>query len=152
MSKTTLDLSTLSDITDETHTVKVKAKADGYRDSEFSNEVNYTKISQQSYKFIFVVDYDVKDFHTYLKFGSPPENDTDYDINAAAAGMGFLRDGTAVYDGYIINNQANVAYVWGYKYETKIAGSVTLGYTNYTDATQVQLTGVTEITLYEGNY
>lgn len=43
MSKTTLDLSTLSDISDGTHTVKVKAKADGYRDSEFSNEVSYTK-------------------------------------------------------------------------------------------------------------
>ena len=45
MSKTTLDLSTLSDIADGTHTVKVKAKADGYRDSEFSNEVSYTKTS-----------------------------------------------------------------------------------------------------------
>ena len=45
MSKTTLDLSTLSDIADGTHTVKVKAKADGYRDSEFSNEVSYTKAS-----------------------------------------------------------------------------------------------------------
>lgn len=43
MSKTTLDLSTLSDITDGTHTVKVKAKAEGYIDSEFSNEVSYTK-------------------------------------------------------------------------------------------------------------
>lgn len=43
MSKTTLDLSTLSDIADGTHTVKVKAKADGYIDSEFSNEVSYTK-------------------------------------------------------------------------------------------------------------
>ena len=43
MSKTTLDLSTLSDITDGTHTVKVKAKASGYNDSEFSNEVSYTK-------------------------------------------------------------------------------------------------------------
>ena len=43
MSKTTLDLSTLPDIVDGTHTVKVKAKADGYRDSEFSNEVSYTK-------------------------------------------------------------------------------------------------------------
>lgn len=42
---TTLDLSTLSDIADGTHTVKVKAKADGYRDSEFSNEVSYTKTS-----------------------------------------------------------------------------------------------------------
>lgn len=44
MSKTTLDLSTLSDITDGTHTVKVKAKASGYNDSEFSNEVSYTKV------------------------------------------------------------------------------------------------------------
>ena len=43
MSKTTLDLSTLSDITDGTHTVKVKAKASGYNDSDFSNEVSYTK-------------------------------------------------------------------------------------------------------------
>ena len=45
MNKTTLDLSTLSDITDGAHTVKVKAKADGYNDSEFSNEVSYTKAS-----------------------------------------------------------------------------------------------------------
>ena len=40
---TTFDLSTLSDIADGSHTVKVKAKADGYIDSEFSNEVSYTK-------------------------------------------------------------------------------------------------------------
>ena len=45
MSKIALDLSTLSDIADGAHTVKVKAKADGYIDSEFSNEVNYTKSS-----------------------------------------------------------------------------------------------------------
>lgn len=45
VSTTTLDLSTLSDISDGTHTVKVKAKADGYRDSEFSNEVEWTKSS-----------------------------------------------------------------------------------------------------------
>lgn len=42
MSKTTLDLSTLA-LTYGTHTVKVKAKADGYRDSEFSNGVAYVK-------------------------------------------------------------------------------------------------------------
>lgn len=47
MSKTTLDLSTLPDISDGTHSVKVKAKANGYRDSEFSNEVSYTKSSKQ---------------------------------------------------------------------------------------------------------
>lgn len=40
---TTLDLSTLPDISDGAHTVKVKAKASGYNDSEFSNEVSYTK-------------------------------------------------------------------------------------------------------------
>ena len=40
---TTFDLSTLSDIADGAHTVKVKAKAEGYNDSEFSNEVSYTK-------------------------------------------------------------------------------------------------------------
>ena len=40
---TTFDLSALSDIADGAHTVKVKAKANGYRDSEFSNEVSYTK-------------------------------------------------------------------------------------------------------------
>ena len=43
MSKTIIDLSTLSDIAVGAHTVKVKAKADGYNDSEFSNEVSYTK-------------------------------------------------------------------------------------------------------------
>lgn len=42
------DLSTLSDISDGTHIVKVKAKADGYRDSEFSNEVEYTKATSIS--------------------------------------------------------------------------------------------------------
>lgn len=56
MSKTTLDLSTLSDITDGTHTVKVKAKADGYRDSEFSNEVSYTKASA-GYKVTFASNF-----------------------------------------------------------------------------------------------
>lgn len=59
MSKTTLDLSTLSDIADGTHTVKVKAKADGYRDSEFSNEVSYTKASSQGYYITFAnIAYD----------------------------------------------------------------------------------------------
>ena len=42
-STTTFDLSTLSDIADGAHTVKVKAKASGYNESEFSNEVSYTK-------------------------------------------------------------------------------------------------------------
>ena len=59
MSKTTLDLSTLPDISDGAHTVKVKAKADGYRDSEFSNEVSYTKAASQGYYITFAnIAYD----------------------------------------------------------------------------------------------
>lgn len=54
MSKTTLDLSTLSDISDGTHTVKVKAKADGYRDSEFSNEVSYTKVTPATFTRVYL--------------------------------------------------------------------------------------------------
>lgn len=57
--KTTLDLSTLPDITDGTHTVKVKAKANGYIDSEFSNEVSYTKAASQGYYITFAnIAYD----------------------------------------------------------------------------------------------
>lgn len=60
MSKTTLDLSTLSDIADGAHTVKVKAKASGYNDSEFSNEVSYTKTSApQVYTVTFSSDFTV---------------------------------------------------------------------------------------------
>ena len=62
MSKTTLDLSTLSDIADGAPTVKVKAKADGYRDSEFSNEVSYTKAPMAKYKVTFTGSYYAGDF------------------------------------------------------------------------------------------
>lgn len=49
------DLATL-DLADGTHTIKVKAKADGYRDSEFSNEVSYTK-APAGYKVTFASDF-----------------------------------------------------------------------------------------------
>ena len=66
MSKTTLDLSTLSDIADGAHTVKVKAKADGYRDSEFSNEVSYTKTSAPPvYTVTFSSDFTVTGYYLY---------------------------------------------------------------------------------------
>lgn len=53
---TTVDLSTLSDIADGAHTVKVKAKADGYIDSEFSNEVSYAK-APAGYKVTFASNF-----------------------------------------------------------------------------------------------
>lgn len=61
---TTVDLSTLSDIADGAHTVKVKAKASGYNDSEFSNEVSYTKapaVKQIHITKLFVSNNKVKD-------------------------------------------------------------------------------------------
>lgn len=69
MSKTTLDLSTLSDISDGTHTVKVKAKADGYRDSEFSAPITFTKESSQGYYITFAnvaYDYDISE-HVFIQ-------------------------------------------------------------------------------------
>lgn len=81
MSKTTLDLSTLSDITDGAHTVKVKAKADGYNDSEFSNEVSYNKapagkrITALSAK----NDGSAQVYLCYLKFDGVA-SPTDYDV------------------------------------------------------------------------
>lgn len=54
--QTTFDLSTLPGISDGTHTVKVKAKADGYSDSEFSNEVSYTK-APAGYKVTFASNF-----------------------------------------------------------------------------------------------
>ena len=66
MSKTTLDLSTLSDISDGSHIVKVKAKADGYIDSEFSNEVSYTKTSAPPvYTVTFSSDFTVTGYYLY---------------------------------------------------------------------------------------
>ena len=62
MSKTTLDLSTLSDIADGAHTVKVKAKADGYIDSEFSNEVSYTKEPAPSLTNYILFEGETSDF------------------------------------------------------------------------------------------
>ena len=63
---TTVDLSTLSDIADGAHTVKVKAKADGYIDSEFSNEVSYTKTSVPPvYTVTFSSDFTVTGKYLY---------------------------------------------------------------------------------------
>ena len=99
---TTVDLSTLSDITDGAHTVKVKAKASGYNDSEFSNEVSYTKapaVKQIHITKLFVSNNKVKDTgftSTYnMKFdGQVTNSDKDlqvimsrYNINVTLFGV-----------------------------------------------------------------
>ena len=85
---TTFDLSTLSDIADGAHTVKVKAKASGYNDSEFSNEVSYTKAPAVVTYSGYMYDnahYKISAFGTDLEgniIESIPTNDT-YFVNVS---------------------------------------------------------------------
>lgn len=128
MSKTTLDLSTLSDITDGTHTVKVKAKADGYRDSEFSNEVKYTKSSG------FTITFD-QNFSraatynpTFVKVNTPPSSDSDTTIQ------------TQPYPGLTGNNPVSGVtklYVWGYGYVNSAGETILLNDSSYNNAVEI---------------
>lgn len=119
MSKTKLDLSTLSDIADGTHTVKVKAKADGYIDSEFSNEVSYTKMPQAV---TFTLDKESHrtgdDAATYIKLNNTPVNANDYDYRVE---VNDLHDSDHLYNkaGDVVTTpvtlSANCVYVWGFQ-------------------------------------
>lgn len=103
--KTTLDLSTLSDITVGTHTVKVKAKADGYRDSEFSNEVSYTKSS----------GYTV----TFTRAQSGMNGSWQYTLNDGAVWASISQSATPI----VVENVSQIkfrtkSFSSGYPYET----------------------------------
>lgn len=119
MSKTTLDLSTLSDISDGTHTVKVKAKADGYRDSEFSNEVSYTKTPQPVNFTLYKEDGDTgSDIPTYIKLDGAPTNANDYDYKVKGDGSSYASDTLYNKAGVAILNpvtlSARYIYAWGW--------------------------------------
>lgn len=121
MSKTTLDLSTLSDITDGTHTVKVKAKADGYIDSDFSNEVSYTKAPQSVNFTLYKAEGQTGDnIPTYIKLDGAPSNADDYDYKVEGDGShGYHSDTFYNKAGTVISNpvtlSANYVYAWGFK-------------------------------------
>lgn len=122
MSKTTLDLSTLSDISGGTHTVKVKAKADGYRDSEFSNEVSYTKapiehtFNISTEKLTGNVNGGVS-----FKYNTPPTNYSDNSAVLTNTGswVGKYPDGTKfnLKAGDSITVTVNKIYFEGYRIE-----------------------------------
>ena len=127
MSKTTLDLSTLSDITDGTHTVKVKAKADGYRDSEFSNEVSYTKSG--GFTITFYSDYIFKpgmNNPTFVKVNTPPTSDSDYSIQASD-----------VLSGDNPVSGVTKLYVWGYGYKNSAGEKILLNNSVYNNAVEI---------------
>lgn len=153
MSTTTLDLSTLSDITDGTHTVKVKAKADGYRDSEFSNEVSYTKApAGHNITFDFPANYDEpKTGYTYIKYGSAPSSDSDFDVRGEGGG-GTARDGSEISNGKTLNISYNKGFVWGYRYAINDETPINLNYSQYTAAVEISLSNVTGLSLYASYY
>lgn len=91
MSKTTLDLSTLSDISDGKHTVKVKAKADGYRDSEFSNEVSYTK-APAGYDVVLYLANDTS-YYVHMHVDVDGVRKVNWDIPNNTSTLGSVTDG-----------------------------------------------------------
>lgn len=121
MSKTTLDLSTLSDITDGTHTVKVKAKADGCRDSEFSNEVSYTKSAQPVNFTLYKGSGETgSGIPTYIKLDGAPTNSNDYDYRVKGDGSYeygsdtlYDKSGNRITDPVTLS--ARYVYAWGFE-------------------------------------
>ena len=149
MSKTTLDLSTLSDISDGAHTVKVKAKASGYNDSEFSNEVTYTKApAGHNITFDFPANYDEpKNGYTYIKYGSVPTSESDFDVKGVGA-AGEARDGSTISNGATLNINYDKGFVWGYRYIINDGTPISLNYSPYTSAVEISLNNVSSLSLY----
>ena len=119
MSKTKLDLSTLSDIADGTHAVKVKAKADGYIDSEFSNEINWVKLPQTVTFTLYKKSHSTgDDAATYIKLHNTPANANDYDYRVE---VNSSHDSDHLYNksGAVVSSpitlSARCVYVWGFK-------------------------------------
>ena len=137
MSKTTLDLSTLSDIADGTHTVKVKAKADGYRDSEFSNEVSYTK----SKTFTLTVSKLHDDIYngglTYYKAGAAPSYSGDHDY----VGSFELSEPTTIYIWTDSSTPQQKYWIGNDEYTTPV----------YPDTATYRVSDNTEIAISAGN-
>ena len=129
MSKTTLDLSTLSDITDGAHTVKVKAKAEGYRDSEFSNEVSYTKSSGYTITFNISYAFRPENVHqTFVKINTPPSSNTDYTIKTLNGGE--ISGNNPV-------SGVTKLYVWGYGYKNSAGENTLLNNSTYNNAVEI---------------
>ena len=128
MSTTRLNLSKLYDITSGSHTVKVKAKADGYRDSEFSNEVSYTKTIGYTIRidsdFIEAATYEP----AYVKVNTPPSSNNDYTAC------------TTAFPGVSGNSEVSGVtklFVWGYGYKNSAGESVLLNNSTYNNAVEI---------------
>ena len=87
---TTFDLYTLSDITDGAHTVKVKAKANGYNDSEFSNEVSYTKVAP-GFDVVLKLQ-NTTSYYAHVRVNVDGVRKVNWDIENGQTGLGAVTD------------------------------------------------------------
>ena len=151
---TTVDLSTLSDIADGAHTVKVKAKANGYNDSEFSNEVSYTKSAQPVNFTLYKESGETgDDIPTYIKLDSTPANADDYDY--VTKGDGSYTYGSDYFynkAGAVISSpvtlSARSVYVWGYYvYNNSLGEALYSLHRTYDKALEITLSQNDNITL-----
>ena len=148
MSTTTFNLSTLTLAVGD-HSVTVKAKASGYRDSEFSNEVKWTKApAGHSIAFDFPANYDeLHDGYTYIKFGSAPSSASDFDVRGDGGG-GTARDGSTISNGQTLNISYDIGFVWGYRYAINDETPISLNYSVYGTAVEISLNNVSRLSLY----
>ena len=147
---TTLDLSTLSDIADGAHTVKVKAKANGYNDSEFSNEVSYTKAAA-GYKVTFASNFsgdaygggELSDVTLTANTGASTP------LTSAARGLVWQGVSTLTLSRHIANGVCYTGvsgeYQWFYETTFTLTSDITI-----IGASDTCLTGDTLITLADG--
>lgn len=104
------DLATL-DITDGTHTVKVNAKADGHINSEFSHEIEYTRVQS----FTLTLNYnnfnggDLRE-NERIKINLAPTSNDDYDYQASWKGIE-NKAGTVLGKTITVNNVLKY-YTW----------------------------------------
>lgn len=129
-----------------THTVQVRARAQNYRDSEFSNSVTYNVPQKYSGNIETYSGFDFAD--TKIKFDTPPQNENDYD---SATRSGF----SGIYDGLTSYQNKTKIYIWsGLNAQSggkvKINNIETNGGTTYDTAVELNLTGDYTIYLFWG--
>lgn len=126
-------MSTL-DLTDGAHTVKVKTKADGYKDSEFSNEVSYTKSSVAKYDVTLNLK-NTTSFYAHVYVNVDGVRKVNWDISDGQTSLGTVTDGEGNPLSVPITLHGSKIFVHGsmgsaIKEEQNIAPNITSPYIN----------------------
>lgn len=146
------DLATL-DLADGAHTIKVKAKANGSMDSEFSHEIEYTKV--RGFTLTLNVSYGTSSEPTKqdrVKIGSAPTSNDDYDYRASWENIQ-NKAGTALGKTVTVNNVFKY-YTWTTWTNGTTDWQTAAEHTEHSytlDFTMTCLTGDTLITMSDGS-